>query len=95
MTEVKNEQSGNEQRAELIQAYHVTFGSRPGKLVLEDLKRRGFISKSTARFDPPEALSLAFYEGRRTVVLEIMDMLARNPVQEAQRPNTYNEEKTE
>lgn len=55
------------------QDYRQTFGGEHGKRVLLDMMRRHFVLQSTKV--PGDAGESAFREGRRSVVLDIMNVL--------------------
>lgn len=69
-------------------AYARCFEGEAGRLVLEDLSRRGLLRESTFHPDPHRA---AFNEGRRSLALHVLRMLerpgaARQPSAPAQHP---------
>ncbi len=58
----------------LTVAYARCFEGEAGRLVLEDLARRGLLRESTFHPDPHRA---AFNEGRRSLALHVLRMLER------------------
>lgn len=71
-----------EQRAQaesvLIAAYREVFGGERGRLVLADIFRRsGLMARG---YSPGEPAETAIYrEGRRSIALEIVEMVNRDP----------------
>ena len=59
-------------------AYHQTFGTDSGKVVLHDLMRRCHVCDPIDH-DEPNAMAVA--EGRRQTVLHILSMLMKPPDQ--------------
>ena len=59
---------------DLRAAYARVFSAEDGKRVLEDLGRLGMARQTTFH---PEGLRMAFNEGRRSLVLHIEHMLAK------------------
>ena len=55
-------------------AYARCFEGEAGRLVLEDIERRGLVRESTFHPDPQRA---AFNEGRRSLALHVLRMLER------------------
>ena len=57
--------------------YEETFGTKSGKLVLEDLEKDAYINRSTisdgGNIDPHQ---IAFREGIRSIVLKIQNYIA-------------------
>lgn len=53
-------------------AYARCFEGEAGRLVLEDIERRGLVRESTFHPDPQRA---AFNEGRRSLALHVLRML--------------------
>lgn len=54
-------------------AYRDLFDSDAGRLVLHDLARRGGLHETS--FEPGDPHHTAFREGRRSMVLEVLQML--------------------
>jgi hypothetical protein len=70
-----------QQEAALIDAYRATFGGERGRLVLADILRRGGLMSLLYR--PGDAASSSeatmWREGRRSLALEIVEMVNRDP----------------
>lgn len=60
------------QHLELHKAYSALFRSAEGKLVFQDLMKRG--SMEGTSFTPGESHTTAFNEGRRSIVLHVIFM---------------------
>ena len=54
--------------------YTIQFGSPAGERILDDLKRVGGYNKSLYEIGD-DVNSLAYLEGRRSIVLHILDMI--------------------
>lgn len=67
------------EQLDLARAYADTFSTPHGARVLEDLKRRGYVGRSTLTAPitgaPLDALHTAANEGRRGLVLELMALV--------------------
>jgi hypothetical protein len=59
----------------LKQSYNSAFSSEAGQKVLEDLEKWCYIKTTTFPFNTPDALLLAFNEGKRAVILHIKTMM--------------------
>jgi len=59
----------------LKQSYNSAFSSEAGRKVLEDLEKWCYIKTTTFPFNTPDALLLAFNEGKRAVILHIKTMM--------------------
>lgn len=66
-----------EKAASLAADYKAVFGGPPGERVLHDLMVKGHIHEIT--LDTDSATLTAFREGRRSLVLEIVEQLRRDP----------------
>lgn len=67
-----------QQEAVLVAAYREVFGGERGRLVLADILRRaGLMARGYAPGEPAEAT--IYREGRRSVALEIVEMVNRDP----------------
>lgn len=58
-----------------VRAYKSVFNGEGGKLVLEDMEKTCFFSKTTYT---PEGHSMAYREGRRSVILDIKKILQKD-----------------
>lgn len=67
-----------EQMVGLRTAYRSIFATEDGKRVLKDLMQRTHMFGTTFEGD---AIAMAYNEGRRSVVLQILKMLEVNPEQ--------------
>lgn len=68
---------------QLIIAYHNTFNSPEGKLVLADLRKHcPMLTESIAVSGGIDVNKLLVYEGQRSVLLYIYKMLHRDPNEE-------------
>jgi len=62
--------------AQLAQDYRTVFAAEAGQRVLADMLARNHAGQSTFS---PDAAVMAFREGRRRAVLELLDMINRSP----------------
>jgi hypothetical protein len=67
-----------QQDAVLVDAYRQVFGGERGKVVLADILRRGgLMARTYAPGEPTDAA--IFREGRRSLALELVEMVNRDP----------------
>lgn len=66
-----------EKAASLAADYKAVFGGPPGERVLHDLLVKGHVHEITLDLD--SVANTAYREGRRSLVLEIVEQLRRDP----------------
>ena len=72
----KTQEQAAQAAAQLAQDYRTVFASDAGQNVLADLLARNHAGQSTFN---PDALVMAFREGRRRAALELVEMIDRSP----------------
>jgi len=69
---------------QLVIDYHKVFATPEGKRVLADLRKRcPFLTDSIATHGGIDVNKLLYFEGQRSVLLQIYRMLHRDPNEEA------------
>lgn len=74
MPPLEHAPSGEAQREALVRAVKTVFSTEAGKALLEHLERRANIKRNVFR-DGVQALALAYWEGRRSLVHELYNLL--------------------
>ena len=76
----------------LLHAYHVTFDSPEGQVVLADLRRRcPLLTESLSTANGVDVNRLLIEEGRRSVLVYIYKMLKRLPYDENRQTHVLNQ----
>ena len=70
--EKRQEEVSVQKKLDIVRAYKTIFETSEGKDVLQDLMKTSFFTKSIFT---PEPNTMAYYEGRRSVVLDILALL--------------------
>lgn len=70
--ETQQQQQQVKKQVERVRCYESAFSTQDGEKVLDEMMANFHIFRTTASDDP---LAMAFMEGQRSVVLEIMDKM--------------------
>jgi hypothetical protein len=74
-----------EQKKQLIIDYKQTFNTETGKRVLNDLKRKTTLHRSSVRPEKPiDTNRLVYDEAQRSMILYIIQMLEKDPYEARQ-----------
>lgn len=68
--------SQEEKQREKILLFKEVFGSEKGEAVLHELMKSSFLLSPMATFNPTE---MAYNEGRRSIVLQILQIIETDP----------------